>query len=100
MRDHNYTVYILTNINKTVLYTGVTNNLSVRLQQHKNGTNITAFTKRYKCYYLVYFEHYQYIDRAIDREKQIKGLSRAKKNALIAEENDLWKFLNEEFIEE
>ncbi|WP_316794737.1 GIY-YIG nuclease family protein [Pedobacter frigoris] len=96
MRDHNYFVYILTNIKRSVLYTGVTNDLSARLEEHKNGSKQTSFTSRYKCYYLVYFEHHQYIDQAIDREKEIKGWSRAKKDALISAENKDWKFLNDE----
>ncbi|WP_225872603.1 GIY-YIG nuclease family protein [Pedobacter frigoris] len=79
MRDHNYFVYILTNIKRSVLYTSVTNDLSARLEEHKKGSKQTSFTSRYKCYYLVYFEHHQYIDQAIDREKEIKGWSRAKK---------------------
>ncbi|MHA4895802.1 GIY-YIG nuclease family protein [Pedobacter sp. PWIIR3] len=100
MRDHHYSVYILTNANKTVLYTGVTNNLSARLQEHKNGTRDSAFTKKYRCHFLVYFENHQYIDQAIQREKEIKGWSRAKKNALVSLENKDWKFLNEEYLED
>ncbi len=99
MRDHNYFIYILTNFKKTALYTGVTNDLSVRLKEHKEGIKKSAFTNRYKCYYLIYFEHYQYIDQAIEREKEIKGWSRAKKEALISNENKNWEFLNEKVIE-
>lgn len=71
--DYNYFVYILTNKNKTVLYTGVTNNLALRLQQHENGDNKFSFTKKYSCYFLLYFERYQFIEHAIEREKEIKG---------------------------
>ena len=99
MRAHNYFVYLLTNFNKTVLYTGVTNDLSIRIIQHKNGDNPYAFTKKYRCFYLVYFERHQYISEAIDREKQIKGWSRAKKNTLIETENTDWRFLYEEITE-
>jgi putative endonuclease len=81
-----YFVYIITNKNKTVLYTGVTNNLVLRLQQHaanvESGKRKT-FTGRYACRYLVYFEEHKYILNAIAREKQIKGWTRAKKEALI-----------------
>jgi len=78
--SHNYFVYILTNKNKTVLYTGVTNNLKERLYFHKNPLPISkAFTTKYKCYYLVYYEHYYHIEDAIKREKQIKGMSRVKR---------------------
>ena len=99
MRDHNYFVYILTNFDRTVVYTGVTNDLAIRIQQHKNGDLPYSFTKKYNCFYLVYFERYQYINDAIDREKEIKGWSRIKKNTLIETENKEWRFLNDEIIE-
>ena len=99
MRDHNYFIYILTNIKRTVLYTGVTNDLSIRLKEHKANINPTAFTSRYKCYYLLHFERYTDIGHAIEREKEIKGWSRTKKDALITAHNGSWRFLNEEVIE-
>ncbi len=80
----------------TVLYTGVTNNLTIRLTQHKEGLGQNSFTKRYKCYYLVYYERFQYVEHAIDREKEIKGWTRSKKNTLIEIENKHWRFLNDE----
>lgn len=49
----NYFVYILTNKYKTVLYTGVTNNLAKRIQEHAEGRYENAFTSRYKCRYLL-----------------------------------------------
>ena len=100
MYYHNYFVYILTNKTKTVLYTGVTNNLSFRLKQHIECVNVLSFSSRYKCFYLVYFEMYQYVNDAICREKEIKGWSRAKKNALIDTENKDWRFLNEDVLED
>ena len=94
---HNYYVYILTNKTKTVLYTGVTNSLSERLYFHQNPeANSKAFTTKYKCYYLIYYEQYSDIEIAIDREKQIKGWTRAKKDALILEINPHLNFLNDE----
>ena len=94
---HNYYVYILTNKTKTVLYVGVTNNLKERLYSHKNPLPFSkAFTAKYRCYYLVYYEHFFEIEAAIKREKQIKGWSRAKKNALITGFNPSWRFLDEE----
>jgi putative endonuclease len=99
MRDHNYYIYILTNLNRTVLYTGVTNDLSIRLLQHIEGVSRFAFTNRYKCHYLIYYEHFQYINEAIEREKEIKGWSRKKKEDLIAAENQRWQFLNDDVIE-
>ncbi len=94
---HNYYVYVLTNKNKTVLYVGVTNNLSVRLFQHRDlNSSKYSFTKRYKCFYLLYFELFHEVDQAISREKQIKGWSRKKKEDLINEYNFDWRFLNDE----
>lgn len=92
---HNYFVYILTNKNKTVLYTGVTNDLEFRLQQHKNGDSKFSFTKRYNCYYLIYFKRYELINQAIEREKEIKGWKRDRKEELINSENPTWEFLND-----
>ena len=99
MKDHNYFVYIMTNFNKTVVYVGVTNDLEIRVEQHKNGDSPLSFTKKYSCFYLVYYERYQYINDAIDREKEIKGCSRIKKNTLIETENKEWRFLNDEILD-
>ncbi|MDK2842319.1 MAG: putative endonuclease [Anaerophaga sp.] len=91
-----YFVYILTNKNKTVLYVGVTNDLVRRLEEHVNHKNhINAFTYRYKCYYLLYYEEHRDINQAISREKQIKGWKRIKKENLISEFNPDWNFLND-----
>ncbi|MDD7884676.1 GIY-YIG nuclease family protein [Flavivirga sp. 57AJ16] len=93
---HNYYIYILTNKTKTVLYTGVTNNLKERLYYHKNPEPFSkAFTLKYRCFYLVYYEHFFEIEDAIKREKQIKGWSREKKNNLILSVNPKWIFLND-----
>ncbi len=94
--SYDYYVYILTNKNKTVLYTGVTNSLRNRLYYHNNPKpNTKAFSNRYNVHYLVYYEHYNLILGAIAREKQIKGLSRKKKEALIDTFNPSWAFLND-----
>ncbi|MAM30131.1 MAG: endonuclease [Flavobacteriaceae bacterium] len=96
--EYNYFVYILTNKNRTVLYTGVTNNLKERLFYHCNHEPFSkSFTAKYKCYYLIHFEHFMNIQEAIAREKQIKGKSRAKKEALIGKFNKDWEFLNDNF---
>jgi putative endonuclease len=94
MESYRYVVYILTNNRKNVLYTGVTSNFIQRLMEHKNGTK-GWFTKKYQCHYLVYYEYHQYIISAIDREKEIKGWGREKKEKLINDFNPEWKFLNE-----
>jgi len=94
---HNYYVYILTNIAKKVLYIGVTNELKERLYIHRNPDVLSkAFTAKYKCYYLIYWEQYSDIDTAIDREKQLKGWTRNKKDKLILDFNSNLKFLNDE----
>jgi len=54
------------------------------------------FAGKYNCFYLVYWERFEYVEFAIKREKQIKGLLRAKKDLLISEFNPGWKFLNDE----
>ena len=70
---HTYYVYILTNKAKTVLYTGVTNNLKIRLQQHKDSLNPNSFTAKYTVHFLLYFEKFTWIQMAIAKEKEIKG---------------------------
>ncbi|MBU1017297.1 MAG: GIY-YIG nuclease family protein [Patescibacteria group bacterium] len=90
-------IYILTNINNTVLYTGVTSNLIKRIWQHKIG-GCPSFTKKYNVYKLVYYEVYGTIEDAIFREKQIKGGSRQKKINLINKFNPKWKDLYEDIL--
>jgi putative endonuclease len=92
-----YFVYILTNATKTVLYTGMTNNLNRRLAEHQQGDGIeSAFTAKYGVKYLLYYERFQRVIDAITREKEIKGWRREKKIRLIESENPYWKFLNKE----
>ena len=92
MKIHLYYVYIMANTCNTVLYTGITNDLSRRVHEHKSGFN-EGFTKKYNVKKLVYFETFDYVDLAIAREKQIKGYSRAKKDKLINDFNAEWKEL-------
>ena len=90
MWNYNFYVYILTNKNKTVLYVGVTRDIEIRVWQHRTKAYPKSFTARYNVDRLVYCEHYTHIVEAIGREKQIKGGSRAKKEALINKENPQW----------
>ena len=101
MRDHNYFVYILTNFHRKVLYTGVTNDLERRLHEHRisSETDKKSFTGKYNCFYLVYWERHQWIQHAIEREKEIKGWNRVKKERLIESINPDWKFLNDEVMQ-
>ena len=91
-----YYVYMLTNKHNTTLYTGVTNNLARRLYEHKHQL-VDGFTKRYNLHKLVYFDVTSDIRAAIAREKEIKGWTRGKKNALIDGLNPEWKDLSEDW---
>jgi len=90
--DCQYYVYIMTNKNNTVLYTGVTNNLKRRIYEHKEKL-VEGFTKRYNVTKLVYYEMSHNVNSAILREKQIKGGSRVKKIELIERMNSDWRDL-------
>ena len=92
MEIHLYFVYILTNANHKVLYTGVTNDLERRCYEHRQK-KIKGFTKKYNVDKCIYFEKFELVNLAITREKQIKGYSRLKKNALIDQFNPGWKEL-------
>lgn len=87
-------IYILTNKNHTVLYTGVTSNLVNRLYEHRTGFYKDSFTSRYNVIKLVYYEGFSSIEEAIYREKQIKAGSRQKKLDLINGFNLEWKDLS------
>ena len=90
-------IYIITNINKTVLYIGVTSALEIRIHQHKNET-YDGFSKKYKCKYLVYYEQFEDMENAILREKKLKGWTRAKKEGLINSINPERKDLSAELF--
>ena len=88
-----YYVYILTNQKNTVLYTGITNNLEKRIEEHKNKIDPKSFTAKYNVHKLVFYETTTDILSAIAREKQIKAGSRAKKITLIENLNPSWEDL-------
>jgi putative endonuclease len=88
--------YIMTNKHHTVLYTGVTSNLSRRVHEHKTKLHPKSFTARYNVNKLVWYEGFHRIEEAITREKQIKAGSRQKKLDLINAQNPDWKDLIEE----
>ena len=89
MKLHLYYVYILTNSSNKVLYVGVTNDLERRCYEHKQKLN-KGFTQKYNVDKLIYYEKFDCIELAIFREKQIKGYSRSKKDALINDINPEW----------
>ena len=79
---HQYWVYVMANTTRRVIYIGITNDLYRRYKEHKDGT-IKGFTDRYKCHDLIYYEEFKLAERAIAREKELKGWKREKKDALI-----------------
>ena len=93
-----YYVYLMTNSNKNVLYTGVTNDLVRRVYEHKNHLDKGSFTDRYNIEYLVYFESTSDVAAAIEREKQIKGWNRKRKDKLVASKNPNWDDLFERIL--
>lgn len=91
-------MYMLTNHTNKVLYVGVTTKPIKRTWQHKTK-QADGFSKKYKLYKLVYYELYDDIESALNREKQIKRWSRKKKEALINQKNPMWNDLFEEIID-
>jgi putative endonuclease len=90
-----YFVYLMTNKNNTVIYTGVTSDLKKRVYEHKLKF-VKGFTRRYNIDKLVYYEIFNDPYNTISREKQIKGGSRQKKIDLINGMNIEWKDLSGE----
>ena len=99
MKGNQYFVYIMSNQDHTVLYTGVTNDLQRRVFEHRSGKG-GVFTNKYKIYKLVYYESGDEITMAISREKQIKGGSRQKKVDLINSINPGWDDLYDIYFSE
>lgn len=89
-------VYIVSNQNHTVFYTGFTNDLGRRIFEHKNKL-IKGFTSKYNCDKLLYFEELPSVDEALQREKQIKHYKRDWKKNLIESINPTWRDLADEF---
>lgn len=96
MQDKYSYVYIMTNYANTTLYTGSTGTeLKGRIWNHKQKL-VEGFTKRYNINKLVYYEVFEDLEAALNREKQIKGGSRANKIKLIKSMNPTWKDLYED----
>ena len=98
IKENECCVYIMTNKNNTVLYTGVTSNLYQRILDHRNGIG-SKFTKKYNIVKLIYYECGSSIEEAISREKQIKAGSRQNKIKLIRNLNPEWKDLFAELFD-
>jgi putative endonuclease len=97
---HTYYVYIITNKYRSTFYIGVTNNLKIRLIQHKenliNGNK--TFASKYNLEFLVYYEKFTWIQEAVAREKQLKKWRREKKLELIRTTNPEFEFLENHFL--
>ena len=96
--DYTFYIYILTNAKKTVLYIGMTNSLTRRLDEHYLKENPDSFSAKYNCHHLIYYEIYQYVYDAMARETQLKKWSRKKKEALINSKNPGWRSMNSNFV--
>lgn len=79
------------------LYTGFTDDLEIRVYEHKSSLLEKSFTARYKIFTLVYYEEYNNLDEALNREKCIKDWKRAWKIQLIEGSNPYWKDLAKYF---
>ncbi|MBK6267304.1 GIY-YIG nuclease family protein [Marivirga sp. S37H4] len=98
MRAKGGYVYIVSNINRSTIYIGVTSNLAERSYQHKHGEGCD-FTKKYNCTDTLYYEFFESIEEAIQREKMLKKWNRTWKIRLIREMNPLLKDLYDEVVE-
>ena len=86
-------VYIMSSINKRVIYIGVTSDLRGRVWEHKDKKYPGSFTARFNCIHLVYYKRFDSIEEAIAEEKRLKGSSRKYKESLINEMNYSWQDL-------
>ncbi len=89
-KEHRYYVYILASKRNGTLYIGVTNNVLNRNYQHKIKQDKKSFTAKYNVDKLVYYEVYQYVNDAIEREKELKRYKRKWKIELIEKDNPTW----------
>lgn len=95
MKEHGYSVYVMSSRSGT-LYIGITNNIYRRALEHKRG-DVEGFASKYGCNRLVYYEGFDDVHKAIGREKQLKGWTRARKIALIESKNPRWEDLAEKW---
>ncbi|HLO58449.1 MAG TPA: GIY-YIG nuclease family protein [Bacteroidales bacterium] len=90
-------VYFMTNIKRTTLYIGVTNDLIRRVCEHKTHKIKNSFSDKYNLEYCIYFEEFPHFYLTIQREKELKKWNRKKKEALINKANPEWKELVNEY---
>ena len=98
MDEKRFFVYILANQTNTTFYTGVTSDLPKRIFEHKHHLDPTSFTAKYNVTKLVYYEPVDSALAAIEREKQIKGWNRKRKNKLISRMNPEWRELYDDVL--
>ena len=91
-----YYVYMTTSSSRRALYTGVTSNIYKRHDQHEDSDDST-FVGRYRAFRLVYVEVFRDVRNAIAREKEIKGRTRTRKEALVRSGNPQWRDLSADF---
>ena len=94
----NYYVYILANTTGTVVYIGVTKDLIRRVYEHKHKLDPNSFTAKYDVHKLVYFESTSDVRAVIEREKQLKGWNRKRKNKLVESMNPRWEDLYDSIL--
>jgi putative endonuclease len=93
--NYKFWVYIVGSQTGT-LYVGMTNNIERRMREHKSG-EVEGFASKYRCNRLVYWESFDEVQRAINREKPLKGWTRAKKIGLLESMNPRWADLAEKW---
>ena len=93
-----YYVYILANTTGTVVYIGITKDLVRRVYEHKHKLDPNSFTAKYDVHKLVYYEATSDVRAAIEREKQLKGWNRKRKNKLVETMNPRWEDLYESIL--
>ena len=98
MNEKVYYVYIETNQRNRVFYVGVTNNIARRDKQHENKLHEFGFTAKYNVNKLVYYKIFHDINKAIAREKSLKGITRQKKRDLIRAVNPKYDDLSEAWV--
>jgi putative endonuclease len=92
MKEHTYFVYMMASRSR-VLYIGMTNNLRHRVWEHKNEL-LEGFTREYKCHRLVFFESFDEVAKALDREKQLKRWNRTEEGLAHCTEKPTWEDLS------
>ena len=95
--DRQYFVYMLASKPNGTLYVGVTNDLVRRISQHQEGI-ADGFTKKYGVKRLVWFETFDFIEAAIEKEKRLKRWRREWKVALIEKDNPAWRDLTDGLV--